>query len=255
MGRIIDYLVCGFVVIVVLSFLINHGAIDFRGVDFIANKTKEAIESEEGKEIANELKGIAKDTASTIVTETGKRIKVIKKNAKESAAEAEAEETEESGKEVTLVAAALIRVVDGDTLVVDAGDGEEKIRLIGVDTPESVNPDESKNTDFGDKASEYTKSILAGVKTVYLQYDISKEDSYGRTLAYVWLDAVGDVSSARNVSNYMLNGMLVADGYAIDAMYRPNIEYADAFAVLREEAQSDKRGLWSEEGIGEIWGD
>lgn len=61
----------------------------------------------------------------------------------------------------TLERASVVRVVDGDTLVVDRGSGDEKVRLIGIDCPESVNPDESRNTEEGRAASDFTKSVVS----------------------------------------------------------------------------------------------
>ena len=68
--------------------------------------------------------------------------------------------------------ATVVRVVDGDTFVANIDGQDEKIRLIGVDTPESVNPDESKNTERGKEASENTKSILTKGKHVWLEADV-----------------------------------------------------------------------------------
>lgn len=80
----------------------------------------------------------------------------------------------------------VVRVVDGDTIIVNIDGEETKVRLIGVDTAESVHPDETKNTEIGKEASEWTSDLLTGQK-IFLEYDIDKEDDYGRTLAYVYL--------------------------------------------------------------------
>ena len=143
-----------------------------------------------------------------------------------------------------LVKADLVRVVDGDTIVVLIDGAETKIRLIGMDTPESVSSDESKNNEYGDMASEYTKSILSNYTSVYLQYDITRTDIYDRTLAYVWLKEDVEVSNTEHVANYMLNGIVVNNGYAKNKVYMPNIKYADVFEQLCNDAQSQKRGLW-----------
>lgn len=113
----------------------------------------------------------------------------------------------------------VIRVVDGDTIVVNYNGVEEKVRLIGVDTPESVHPDSSKNTEDGVLASEYTKERLEG-KEIELEFDVQQRDVYGRLLAYVYLDGV------------MYNGTLLADGVANLATYPPNVKYADDFAKI-----------------------
>lgn len=152
---------------------------------------------------------------------------------------------EDSG--VSLEEAKLLHVVDGDTLYVEAGGKEVKIRLIGIDTPESVHEDESKNTVYGTYASDYTKQILENVATVYLEYDKDTEDDYGRTLAYIWLS--DDTGSVEN----MLNAILLRDGYAMDKVFMPNDKYAVQFSDLREEAESAGSGLWADEEFHALW--
>ena len=71
------------------------------------------------------------------------------------------------------------RVVDGDTIIVDLNGVEERVRLIGIDTPESVHPDASRNLPEGKVASEFTKSRLEG-KEVKLEFDVQERDQYGR---------------------------------------------------------------------------
>lgn len=125
----------------------------------------------------------------------------------------------------------VVRVVDGDTIVVDFNGAEEKVRLIGVDTPESVHPDSYKNTEAGVLASDYTKKNLDG-KQVELEFDVQERDQYGRLLAYVWLDGV------------MYNKTLLQDGVANLATYPPNVKHVDAFKAIVEarKGQSDPAG-------------
>lgn len=111
----------------------------------------------------------------------------------------------------------VIRVVDGDTIVVDIDDIETTVRLIGVDTPESVHPDSKENSEEGTEASEYTKSLLGGT-SVYLEYDSFKTDSYGRTLAYVYLE-----------DGRMLQEVLLEEGYATVMTVEPNVKYKNKF--------------------------
>lgn len=113
----------------------------------------------------------------------------------------------------------VIRVVDGDTIVVNYNGIEEKVRLIGVDTPESVHPDSSKNGEAGLAASEYTKNRLDG-QEVELEFDVQQRDMYGRLLAYVYIDGV------------MFNKTLLEDGIANLATYPPNIKYVDEFTAI-----------------------
>lgn len=132
--------------------------------------------------------------------------------------------------EVTLEEVVIERVVDGDTvIVIDDGGTSFRVRLIGVDTPESVNPDESKNTEEGVYASEYTKSRLHSGDTVYLQYDVAKTDKYDRTLAYLWLVGDVDVTSVEDVQKYMYNAELIIEGYAVPLRIEPNVMYAKVF--------------------------
>lgn len=81
----------------------------------------------------------------------------------------------------------VLKVIDGDTIAINYHGKIEKVRLLNVDTPESVHPDQSRNTAMGRKASAYTKSRLAG-KYVDLEFQAKKRGKYGRLLAYVILD-------------------------------------------------------------------
>lgn len=113
----------------------------------------------------------------------------------------------------------VVRVVDGDTFVVDFNGKEEKVRLIGIDTPESVHPDADRNTAAGVTASDYTKALLKG-KSVELEFDVQERDKYGRLLAYAYVDG------------YMLNKKLLEDGYAVVSTYPPNVKYVDVFKAV-----------------------
>jgi micrococcal nuclease len=126
------------------------------------------------------------------------------------------------------------KVVDGDTFWVD--DGSEKglkIRLIGVNTPETVHP--QKPVEFyGREASDYVKSILTGNK-VKLEFDVSRFDRYGRTLAYVYLQ-----------DGTFLNTDLIKKGYGQAMTVPPNVKYSERFVELEREARGKKVGLWEE---------
>ena len=125
----------------------------------------------------------------------------------------------------------VVRVVDGDTIVIDYNGTDEKIRLIGVDTPESVHPNESKNTEEGMKTSNYTKQRLTG-KMVTLELDVQERDKYGRILAYVYIDGK------------MYNKELLEMGYAKVTTYPPNVKYVEEFKKIQEKARENKVGLW-----------
>ena len=163
------------------------------------------------------------------------------------------DEEEASVTSNTLEKVTLIRVIDGDTIVVSTGDTEEKVRLIGIDTPESCSPERWKNNEYGEYASDYTKSLLNGIDTLYLSYDQEQTDQFGRTLAYVWLDDNVNTSSEQDIKAYMLNAILLEDGYAMNKEYKPNVSYANCFNNLREVAQVNNTGLWQYEDFTNLW--
>ena len=127
----------------------------------------------------------------------------------------------------------VIKVVDGDTLRINYNGQDTTVRLIGIDTPESVNPDETKNTPEGKIASDYTKSIVGS--EVYLEFDIEANDKYGRLLAYVYLP-----------DGTFLNEKIIRDGYAYTMNIAPNVKYQNLFLDAFNEARENERGLWSE---------
>jgi micrococcal nuclease len=125
------------------------------------------------------------------------------------------------------------RVVDGDTFWID--DGSEKgvkVRLIGVDAPESRNTGTKEIAYFGKEATDYLTKIIGG-KKVRLEYDVGRFDKYRRTLAYVYLK-----------DGTFVNAKLVKDGYANVMTVPPNVKYADTFLKLERKARNQKRGMW-----------
>lgn len=121
------------------------------------------------------------------------------------------------------------RVVDGDTIVVTRN-GEElpRIRLIGINTPESVHPDETKNVEEGKFASDYLKELMEGIEDVWLEIDIETHDDYGRVLAYVWLH------ESATSDTQMLNALMVKSGWAEPMTIEPNSKYKDKIAAAAE---------------------
>ena len=117
------------------------------------------------------------------------------------------------------------RVIDGDTI--ELADGT-RIRYIGINTPEVGQPG-------GKEATEANRALVES-KKVRLEYDIQKQDKYGRTLAYVYLE-----------DGTFVNAELVRLGYAQVATYPPNVKHVDLFQKLQREAQTEKRGLWASE--------
>lgn len=135
--------------------------------------------------------------------------------------------------ESNLRQATVVRVVDGDTLVVDIdGEGERKVRLIGIDTPESVHPERDKNSEDGVRASEHTEEILPPGTVVWLERDVSDTDAYDRLLRYVWLEEPDDQNDPEEVRDKMLNARLVADGWARAVDYPPDTKWSDVFHDL-----------------------
>jgi len=116
----------------------------------------------------------------------------------------------------------LERVVDGDTIIVhDPSDKRLRVRLTGINAPESVAEDESRNTEEGRVASKFLKELLKDTETVYLEYDVGRTDQYNRTLAYVWI---------KYEDTYvMVNEIILATGHAKPVYIKPNLKYADDF--------------------------
>ena len=122
------------------------------------------------------------------------------------------------------------RVVDGDTIIVKMKGTEERVRLIGVDTPETVHP-EKPVAFFGKEASAFTKRMAEG-KSVRLEYDWQERDKYGRFLAYVYLE-----------DGTFLNAEIIKRGYGF-AYTRFPFKYLDKFRKYEREARENIRGLW-----------
>lgn len=129
--------------------------------------------------------------------------------------------------------ATVARVVDGDTLVVEQNGEESKVRLIGVDCPESVNPNKEKNTPEGKVASEYTKSLVSIGQKVWLEKDKSDTDRYGRLLRYIWLTEPSTSPTEQEAASNMLNAILVREGHAEPKAYPPDDSWSSLFTDLK----------------------
>ena len=126
-------------------------------------------------------------------------------------------------------AARVVRVVDGDTLIVNRGGGNERVRLIGINAPESVHQNPDMNTPEGVAASDFVKSIVKPGQVVYMQKDLSDRDQYNRLLRYIWLELPTDPQNTEEVRTKMLNGILVDTGHAEARVYKPDTAYNQIF--------------------------
>ena len=127
----------------------------------------------------------------------------------------------------------MTRVVDGDTLWISRGAGAEKLRLIGVDTPELHDPRTPVEC-YAQQASNYTKSLQG--QPIYLETDPSQDsvDRYGRTLAYAWTGG-----------GQLINYELIAAGYAHEYNYNTPYRYQAQFKAAEQHARETAAGLWS----------
>jgi micrococcal nuclease len=132
----------------------------------------------------------------------------------------------------------VLRVIDGDTVDIDLGGTRERVRLLGIDTPETVDPRRPVGC-FGQQASHRTKELLPPGTTVRLERDLEARDRYGRLLAYV-----------RRADGTFVNQALLEEGFAQTLTIAPNVAYADQFAVAARGAREAGRGLWGACGAG-----
>lgn len=128
-------------------------------------------------------------------------------------------------------------IVDGDTIKVEFSGGNiETIRLLLVDTPETVKPN-TPDQPFGKKASSYMKQTLIKDTVIEIEKGIDKRDKYDRLLAYVWLDG-------KNINKELLKKGLARVAY----VYEPNTKYLDEFKKAEQQAKENKKGIWSIDG-------
>ncbi len=137
------------------------------------------------------------------------------------------------------------RIIDGDAIQALYGGVEKRIRLIGIDTPESrVNRKAMKDAnmsehdieaivEMGTKAKAYVNGLIKRGDFITIEFDIKERDRYGRLLCYVYLS-----------NGKMLNEEIVKAGYANVKTIPPNVKYKDRFLKTYQEAREDKRGLW-----------
>ncbi len=135
---------------------------------------------------------------------------------------------------VLLANATMLRVVDGDTIDVTIHGQRERVRLIGIDTPET----KKQNTPvqcFGPEATTFATSLLPADTPLHLERDVVARDDYGRMLAYVYLGGDGTFVNLR----------IIREGYARPLTIPPNVAHADEFVAAARLAEADSIGLWA----------
>jgi micrococcal nuclease len=130
----------------------------------------------------------------------------------------------------------VLRVVDGDTIELDDG---RKVRYLNIDTPETVKPNTPVMC-FGLSAKEYNKSFVDH-KNITLVYDRDRQDRYGRTLAFIFLEGA-DINNIEDSLNYSM----VKKGYAKAVFYAPNTTYKAVFQSAMQDAIDNKAGAWKD---------
>lgn len=120
------------------------------------------------------------------------------------------------------------KVVDGDTIKLNNG---VTVRLIGIDAPESVHPDNSKNVPAGTISSEFLRDFIEG-KDIQIEYDQERTDKYGRTLAYAYYNGV------------LIEETILSKGMAKTMFIEPNTRYKNKLRQVEQEAKDNKIGIW-----------
>jgi len=138
-------------------------------------------------------------------------------------------------------------IVDGDTYKILIQNQEFKVRLLGIDTPESSNNPKTRRDSqrggqdvqeiiaLGKLATEFVHNYLNEGDCIRLELDVEHFDRYDRILAYVYL-----------IDGRMMNEILVREGYAQTMTYSPNVKYQELFLEANRDARENKRGLWAD---------
>jgi micrococcal nuclease len=129
--------------------------------------------------------------------------------------------------------ATVVRVIDGDTIVVHIGGRDENVRLLGIDTPETHKPDTPVEC-YGPEASERMAALLPAGTTVRLVRDVEARDRYGRLLAYVYRDS----------DDLFIDLTMVSEGFAGTLAIPPNLAHRSELDTATAAAQTARRGLW-----------
>jgi micrococcal nuclease len=130
--------------------------------------------------------------------------------------------------------AAVVYVVDGDTIDLAIDGREERVRLIGIDTPETKKPNTPVQC-YGPEATAFLRDLLPVGTPVRIERDIVNRDDYGRILGYVY----------RSTDGIFVNYEIMRQGYAQTLSIAPNTAYADLFADAARAAEAANTGLWA----------
>ena len=159
--------------------------------------------------------------------------------------------------EAALQSVTVRAVVDGDTLLLT---DDTKVRLLGIDAPESVHQDKKRNSIYGEMASEHLHELVRGGDRVWILRpgatdavsdgaDLRESDNYGRLLRLVWTDRPDlEGGLTEEVLSESLNARMLRDGYAVLYVMEEDEPYEELFYMIQKEADSAGSGLWSEEG-------
>lgn len=129
--------------------------------------------------------------------------------------------------------AEVVRVQDGDSVIIKIHGRKEKVRLIGIDAPEL------KQKPWGSEARRHLKELIAA-SSIRVETDTVKRDKYGRLLAYIWTS-----------SGKFINLEMIKDGYAVLYTIPPNVKYEDKLRAAQTEAREKKAGIWGSDGLKE----
>jgi micrococcal nuclease len=129
--------------------------------------------------------------------------------------------------------ATMLEVVDGDTIDVNISGHRERVRLIGIDTPETKKPNTPVQC-YGLEATAFTKTLLPPDVELHLERDVVARDDYGRMLAYVYLAGDGD----------FVNVTIIRQGYARPLTIPPNSAHSGEFVEAARVAEAENIGLW-----------
>lgn len=136
-----------------------------------------------------------------------------------------------------------MRVLDGDTIVLQSNLGPRVIRLIGIDAPEMFHPEHGREP-FASQAEGFVRRLLGDESRVWVELDLEVEDAYGRLLAYVYLEDDDGDWSIGDSRAIMVNLAIADAGFADVMTIEPNSLYADLFQEAVASAQAHQRGLW-----------